>query len=295
MRSLRTLTTLAIAGSSVALAGCFDSDSSPVSGSSEVASDEEAIQVVLFEEESELADPDVRWFDDGEGGPALAPINTHAWRRELLSLDRTTEIVIENPDGEIPTASVTFTADATGLLHLWVCEEDDLLHLTKEFDDTGVRSLFFERTRERDRRHRGWKLVALSGVLIESDATTRSIRSVRVQAGDVDKTITNVTDLVRVNDLLTLPAGTEVIVTVDTGDATDSVFLHRRHARARTELTNNDDGTFSGRWITGERGGPRHVVVDVLSEGTLYDDVAPYDNVAWGIPLRIAGAVDSGE
>jgi hypothetical protein len=69
-------------------------------------------------------------------------------------------------------------------------------------------------------------------------------------------------------------------------------------ARMRAELTNNGDGTFSRTFPGAEFGGPRHLVVDVLSEGTLYDDTAAYDNVAWGIPFRVrgdgTGGTDSG-
>ena len=40
--------------------------------------------------------------------------------------------------------------------------------------------------------------------------------------------------------------------------------------------------------------GPAHFAVDVLSEGTLYDDEAPYDNVAWGIPFLVPRPGDGG-
>ncbi len=33
-------------------------------------------------------------------------------------------------------------------------------------------------------------------------------------------------------------------------------------------------------------------MIDVLSNGSLFDDAAPYDNVAWGIPYLIRGEDD---
>ncbi|HMB70649.1 MAG TPA: hypothetical protein VKU85_15145, partial [bacterium] len=276
MIRLRHLGPAGVLGASLALAGCLGSDDSPTSttasGGDDVTAQEEAIQVVILEEEADLTDTDVRYFDDGSGA-ALAPVATHAWRRQVLDRDRTIEITIDDPGDEPPTADVSVQVDVTGLLHLAVCDGDSLRRISKDFQDTGVRSLYFERVRVRDgSRHRGWKLQALSGMLIESPGTTRQIHSVRIQAGDVDETITNVTDLVRVGDLLTLPSGSEVMITVDTGDATDSVFLHRRHARHRSELVNNGDGTFSTRFqIAVDRRGFRHLAIDVLSEGTLYD------------------------
>jgi hypothetical protein len=283
------------------VSGCLNGDSSPA-GSSDPATDEEAIEYVMSSEMPEFAEVDVRYYDDGSDA-ASAPIATERWRRELLSLDRHAEILIDKPDGAPATASVTISGEAIGLLHLWAPGEDPEsppLEVTKDFDDSGSRSLFFEKIRDnRTAHHRGWKLTALSGVEIASDGATRNINSIRVQAGDVDETITGVSELVAVEELLALPAGSEVIVTVDTGDPEDSVFLHVRHLRRRVELDNNEDGTFTGMFHTGfgpndrpemspgNRYRPRHALIDVLSNGTLYDDVAPYDNVAWGIPYLI--------
>ena len=126
---------------------------------------------------------------------------------------------------------------------------------------------------------------------IASENTTRQINSVRFVSGSVDETITSVSELVLIEDLLTLPASdvpTQVDVTVDTGDASDIVVLHVRREH-RIHLTSNDDGTFSGSFMTAPRRGPRHIAVDVLSNGTLFDDLEAYDNVAWGIPFLVGG------
>ncbi|MBZ0270026.1 hypothetical protein K8I85_17885 [bacterium] len=294
MKHLRT-SHLALLVGMVALQGCFDS--SPNSSSEDVAVEEEAIQSVIFEDEGELTSTDIRYYQDEADGPAGAPINTVRWRRQLLDLDRSVSIEIHDPSGEIPTADVAIRAHATGLLHLLVNDGDTLRRVAKDFEDGGVRSLFFQRSRESanadDRRfHRGWKLVALSGVAIRSPGTTRAIHSVRLQAGDVDRTFQNMTDLVRVGDIAIIEPATLVRVTVDTGDATDHVFLHRRHMRSRIEFTNNGDGTFTATFETDAHQGPRHFAVDVLSDGTLYDDEAPYDNVVWGIPYRVIASSD---
>jgi hypothetical protein len=289
MHRPRALHLIVLSGVAVALPGCFQSDSSPASASDAASVEEAAIQSVISGEEGELTDPDVMYYDDGADGPAGAPIATQAWWRELLDMNKTVVIDMQRSDGDFASASVSVTAEATGLLHLVLGDADTRAELTKDFHDTGARSLYFERVRtELDHRpNRGWHLVALSGVSIASPGTTRTIHSVRLQAGDVDETITDVTPLVRVVDLLTLPAQTQVTVTVDTGDATDHVYLHRRLLRKRIELVNNGDGTFSGGFMTGNTARARHIAIDVLSDGTLYDDQAPYDNVAWGIPYHV--------
>ncbi len=287
MRNLRFLGLLSLIAAATLFAGCFDKDSSPTSESTSGSEEEQGIESVVFEELAELTDPDVRTFyGDGET-PPTSPINTHAWRRELLNLDKTIQITIEKPGGAPATADVVVTGHATGLLHLWACADSCLEHHTKDFEDTGVRSLYFQKVRPTVRPHRGWKLVAMSGVKIESEGTTRRINSVRLQSEGVDETFSTVEELVRLQDLLRLPAGSEVTVSVDTGDATDHVFLHVRRAHLRFELRNNGDGTFTGVYFTGVVPGPRHAVIDVLSDGTLMDDEDPYDNVAWGIPYII--------
>jgi len=282
----RTLNAAALLGATALLSGCFNSDSSPTAADGTASEDEQAIQVVMDQEMGEYTDIDVRSWDDGSSGASLAPIATERWRRELLTLDKTKEIIFTKPDDGPATADVTVTGDATGLLHLWYADGDSLMHVTKDFEDTAVRRMFFERSRRATPVHRGWQLVAMSGVEIASPGTTRQIRSVNVQLGDRDVSIDNVTDLVPVEQLLRLPGPALIVVTVDTGDATDSVWLHVRRER-RIEMNNNGDGTFTARFFTQEHRGPRHFVVDVLSHDTLFDDVAPYDCLAWGIPYFV--------
>lgn len=290
----RFLTAGTIFGAAALLQGCMNSDST--SGpDAELGTDEEGIQNVVLDEDADWADTDVRYFD-ADAGPAAAPVATHAWRRQLTDFERDLNIVIDAEAGEIPTATVSATGRAIGLLHLWACEEDDLAHYTKDWNDTAQRTMVLKKIRPTARPHRGWRLAETTGVLIQSEGTTRQIQSVRIQAGDVDVTVDNVTDLIAREDVTRIPAGTEATITVDTGDATDAVFVHVRKKGFRSELTSNDDGTFSGTYVTGERPGVRHLLVDVLSNGTLYDDTEAYDNLAWGIPYVLQTADgDDGE
>jgi len=291
MLRTRTLTVAVMFAATMSLHGCLSSDDS-TAGVDDASTEELAIESVALQEMGEYTDLDPRFYATDESDlPESAPISTVRWRRELVSFDKTIEITIHEPGDEPATADVTLTGESAGLLHLWAWENDDVLKITKDFADVGTRRLVLQKIRDRAHPHRGWKLVAMSGVEISSPRTTRQIRRVRVQAGRVDETFTNVTDLVRVGNLLHLPNESEVVVTVETADATDAVFLHIRHERRRVELENNGDGTFTGRYRIGAGRGPRHAVIDVLSHGTLYDDEAAYDNVAWGYTYLI-GDVD---
>ena len=289
----RFLATVLVATAAIAVSGCLNSNDSSSGGSS---LDEEGIQNVIFDEMGAYADPDVRWYDDESAGLARDAIDTQRWRREVLSFERNAVIEIERPEGEAPTAFVTVTGEAIGLLHLLTVSGDEAMRYTKDFDDTGTRSAMLQRVRT-DRpttRHHGWKLIAISGVEIASSEATRRIESVRIQTDGVDETITGVSELVQLADLLHLPTIAEVTVTVTTGDATDSVWLHYRHHGWRRPLESNGDGTFTGVFRTGERSGPRHIVVDVLSHGTLFDTEEAYDNAAWGIPLIVGNDIAPG-
>lgn len=290
----RSLATVLVATAAIALSGCLNANDSSSGGSS---LDEEGIQNVIFEEMGAYADPDVRWYDDEEGaGIARDAIDTYRWRREVLSFERNAVIEIERPEGEAPTAFVTVTGEAIGLLHLLTVSGDEAMRYTKDFDDIGTRSTMLQRVRTNrpTTRHHGWQLIAVSGVEIASTEATRRIESVRIRTDGVDETITGVSELVPLADLLHLPVNAEVTVTVTTGDATDSVWLHYRHRGWRRPLESNGDGTFTGVFLTGERSGPRHIVVDVLSHGTLFDTEEAYDNAAWGIPLIVGSDISPG-
>jgi hypothetical protein len=280
----------AFVGATALLSGCFNSDTGP---SSETAEDQAAIQAALIEDEdaTEYSSVDLFSYADPADGPSAAPIATVRWRREVQEVIRNSRIVVERTDTGA-TADVFVTGQVLGLLHLWADEGDAFALYDKDFANDGARHMVFVRERVSD-RHRGWRLAALSGVELPSPRTTRNINSVRVQAGDVDETITDVTQLVRVQDLIQLPADAAAEITVDTGDASDAVFLHFRRLH-RTEMTNNGDGTFSARMPVSGGRGPAHFVVDVLSDGTLYDDEAPYDNLAWGIPFLVPDPRDGG-
>jgi hypothetical protein len=293
MRRLRDLAGASLLAGTALMAGCLNDSSSDSAMTSEDAQDERALEETVELDIPEYASADIFVYGEDGTGAGRAAIEPLHWWRELENVDKTIQITINKPEGGPNTADVAITCDASGILHVLACADSTITPFRKEFKNTAVRSLYFERPgRPIVHPRRGWKLRALSGVLAESPGTTRQILSVRVQAGDVDETITNVTDLVRLGQILELPRGEEAIVTVDTGDATDVVYLHVRRHRMRFPLTNNGDGTFTGAYVTPEGRGVRHAVVDVLSHASLYDDVAPYDNVAWGIPYWIAGEDD---
>ena len=70
-------------------------------------------------------------------------------------------------------------------------------------------------------------------------------------------------------------------------DPTDVLVLYARWGRMRMRPT-AVPGQFEGRFLATRERGVRHLAVNALSHGTLYDDALPYDSKAWGIPFVVA-------
>ena len=262
------------------------------------------------EAKGDMSDPS--FSISGEVHPTIdTPIDPLFWFRLIRSHERRYVVEIDQPDSLTRVAHVTIIDRLHGTFN--VATKPDTIEGTvvrgewirKPLADTGVRKAVFVRHRIvrdggddanadsedaedgfRDGWSR-WRLTAVSGAEITSDDGTRAIQSVRLQVGDrVDETVTDPLELQRRGDLLRLPPSAPVHVTVTTGDPTDVVILYSRWGRMR--LRKMDDGTWRGRFLTPADGGLKHVAVNALSHGTLFDDVAPYDSKAWALPYVVA-------
>ena len=246
----------------------------------------------------------------GTGAVTDAEIQPAFWFRHIREHSRTFEVQFDHPDSDTTLARVRVTDRLLGSFNIVTLDTtgtgEILRHLiSKPLGDTGHRRAIFERhrihgdddaarTEDMEDGYRDgwsrWHLVALSGAEITSDNGTRTIESVRLQSGDVDVTITDPLELQRFpGGLVHLPPAVPVMITVKTGAPDDVAVLYARWGRMR--LHPQQDGSYVGRFLTPALGGLRHIAVNALSHGTLYDDVAPYDSKAWGIPF-VVGAPD---
>lgn len=256
----------------------------------------------------DMSDPS---FGVAPGLPTLdAPIDPAFWFRLIRSHERRYVVEIREPDPDTRVADVKIVDRLLGSFN--VATRPDTIDGTivrgtlvrKPLADTSIRKAVFVRHRivadDRDPAARDaeddedgfrdgwsrWRLAAVSGAEITSDEGTREIRSVRIQAGDrVDATVTDPLELTRRPDLLRLPPAVPVHVTVTTADARDLVVLYARWGRM--PLRRMDDGTWQGRFLTPLDGGLRHIAVNALSHGTVFDDEAPYDSKAWALPFVV--------
>jgi hypothetical protein len=300
MRS-KNLITLAIAFGLVAfgLAGCGDESGTGIDTGATAESDEAAIGMIISEDldnfgfgtemdESAVAVGNI----DGKVSLEGAPIESFFFARLARVVHRSADVQIEQPAGEPPVATVTVTHQLEGIFRLFYDDVGSIYlpgSIDKPLSDTATRRAVFVK-RGGHERHRGWKLVEISGTELISNPSTKVIQSVEISSASVNMVITDPLELWPLPEVPTFLPGEEVTLTVTTGDETDFVFLH--WPGGKDDFTPLGGGVFEGTWTTGPQEGRRRVAIDVIDEDTLFDDEAPYDSAAWGFPYRIAEYVD---
>jgi hypothetical protein len=168
--------------------------------------------------------------------------------------------------------------------------------LIKPFTEVATRKLLFQKRGPDRMFRRGWVLAGLSGIELVSVPNTAKIDSVKIENGSNTKTITDILQIVMRPRTPGFSGGDSVQITVFTGDATDSVYLHAHHRflashqHIRRRMTNNGDGSFSGFWIVPNSLSPGrwHFGVDVLKGNVLASNVTDdYDSRQWGVVYRV--------
>ena len=275
---------------------------------------------VVEDGEFEVADLFSTASATGDVSP-LAAISPLRWRRHITHVERSFEFAFSDSDstGQPQTAIVTIhklltgsfdilgvaamdttTGDSTG----GGTHGDTLKVVHKPLEDHWVRRVLLKHlnmtTRrgtdgggddqgenEGDDRNMRWKVAGTSGVEVTSKDATTNIQSLRIQTTSLDTTITDPLVFFRLRRLISVGAMEPVTLTVTTGRNDDSVFLLFREGHLK--FKNNGDGTYSGTWRAPWFAGIKHVGVNALSHGTLYDDAAAYDSKAWIVPYVVKG------
>jgi hypothetical protein len=307
MRSTRSkgLALLLITG---LLAGCGKSSdvTSPTGGTPGASNDQALVTSVMAAApqaiDDGLSDASLETTLGGQPG-ALAAIQPFTYWRTITRSDRTFEFVFSDPDtvGRPTTAMVTIRRRLSGQFNILAGDPPivgmlpdtmrNVIH--KPLLDHWVRRVLLKRMRMMgDNGEPLWRIAAVSGVQVTSrhaatgmDATTH-IGSLRVQSVGVDTVLTDPLAFERLRKVLRFQPQSMVTLTVKTDRVDDVVVLH--HADRRFRFHNNGDMTYTGVWTTGLfMRGLRHVGVNALSHGTLFDDQAPYDSQSWIFPYSL--------
>ena len=239
------------------------------------AADDASISELIIEEEGEVED--YREEDDlEEPFEEVYPIR---FGRQITARTVTKEIIYEDENH----ATVTVNATLQGIFHILT---EDSVHIEKPFTDYAYRTYDMERVGDLADKHRGWHIMAASGTEFWTENNTTEIVQIHVVAGDVDSVITTVSEKIPREQILTLPAETEVTLTVTTLLPDDALFLHKR-GHLRRPLDVNGDNTYTITFDTPSQEGIAHLTVDAMSHGTLFDDEEPYDANAWGFVFKV--------
>jgi hypothetical protein len=248
---------------------------------------------------------------DLTGSDVLSPANTtfskasvdtvKMWWRQLLRRGRVIGWGVRQPADSAnphPYLLVTLTDTLEGQLHILGKNVGDTTtaHLIKPFTEVATRKLLFQKRGPDRMFRRGWVLAGLSGIELASVPNTAQIDSVKIENGTDTKVITDILQIVMRPHSPGFSGGDSVQITVYTGDATDSVYLHahhrflasHRHIRRRT--INNGDGSFSAHWIVPNNlaAGRWHFGVDVLKGNVLASNITDdYDSRQWGVVYRV--------
>jgi hypothetical protein len=285
------------------LTGCSKT-SAPVTPSAAGAANPQADVASVMASNPTLIDEDVSEPGDQTGiAPTAAEISgitgvasaikpVTFWRT-IRSVQRTFEFAFSDTDstGQPTRAVVTIHKLFTGSFNILVADttsegpigSDHVIH--KPLADRWVRRILLRRVRLASEGVPVWRIVATSGVRITSKDATTAIQSLRIQSAGLDTTITEPLAFFRLRAILKLDLGSDVTVTATTSRSDDVVLLYTLGMRRRFHA--NGDGTYTITFRAPDLAGVRHLGVNALSHGTLFDDTAPYDSQSWIEPYIV--------
>jgi hypothetical protein len=294
--------------------GC---DKSPNAPTNELpAQDQAAIRQVIETDEifsnrgiDDEGDQNVEYSTDGGFGKVATPIDTKRWgRRGYLKFEK---VDIESTSDTTATATVYLSFNGYFVI---VARDTSKPHQVgaiykKDMQNTLVHKVKLLKVRNTGIDRFDWRIVQVSGGVMSSPNPTITISNFTIEFPDgsklsIDDPLAHFWN--RHEGLPTVaPRDTVKLYVTLTNTNTyppepgETVLLrhgmnHQSHRSRR--LFHDDgqypdavagDGIYSGYWIGGKRSGLHHGAVDVIDNGTIYDDSAPYDAVLWSLPYKV--------
>lgn len=252
-------------------------------------------------EDGQFESAEMTQVDGAEPG-RFAAINPLHFFRRIESVERRFEFAFADTDstGRPTTAIVTVHKLLRGTFNIatgprvesTVRDTSRLLIVSKRLTDHWVRRLLLKRVPPpptdlltADRLRPRWRIAASSGVEITSRPATTRILSLAIRTATQDTVIEDPLAFFRLRRILKLNPGEDVKLVATTERNDDVVVLVRAGLRAR--FRNNGDNTYTLVWHAPLHAGLHHVGVNALSNGTLFDDQAPYDSKSWVVPCVV--------
>jgi hypothetical protein len=258
--------------------------------------------------------------DDGEQSPdydngvskVAEQINTIKFGRRAPYKLESIDVVFDSDT----TATATITHSLNGKFLIFAKDTTNSNAVgtlySKDMQNTILRKAKLRKVRDTGNDRRDWRVVAVSGAVASSPTTTITISELTYQ--NSDGTTLTITDplayfMSRDSGLPEFTRNDSVKIFVKLTNTNEfppppgeTALLrygmdHQSH-RARKPLNDEGiypdavagDGTYSGVYrVHGPRWAHRlhHAGVDIIDNGTIYDDVAPYNAVAWSLPYLV--------
>ena len=308
---IRWCAPLLLALTTALMSGCGKSNPVAVAGGGTgSAVDQSRISETLAQtspvfEDGLMESPDPAALSSSSPSGADALIHPlHYWRR-ISDVRRTFEFAFSDTDstGRPTRAVVTIRKYLAGTFNVAFDATpgdstpfDSVGTVHKPLHDLWERLVLLRRVHFPTATDDEWKVAAVSGARVSSYdpasstaghlafGSTQIVR-LRIQSASGD---TVINDPLRFFLLRRIPAfgpNEDVTLTATTMTHTDVVVLLRGGMRRR--FHNNGDNTYTIFWKTSAEDGIHHIGVNALSNGTLFDDRAPYDSQAWLFPYRV--------
>ncbi len=309
------------------VAGCDKSDGLDDQAPLGVTNEEQAMEFYVLNdefvtnEEETFADKSIETFDYGTFGKVDAAVTPFRWGRIISSVTRNVSSTIQPGD----TISISLVEKTIiGTLKIRALNENmDTVTIDKPFTDKSTRKVIFKRVnRDTQKFWRNWIPVAtslLNGGTIPPD---NSVRITKLEFFNPNGEKIEVTEpnnyylrykWLRMftggqKDVPELVAGQElkIVVTIESTSPEEDLvalrygFGNGQKKRVRLTMTSSPTdppvGGIYTRVYEIARTSPKFVHfhrgffnmgVDVMTKGTLYDDVAPYAANWWGVPYRV--------
>jgi len=225
------------------------------------------------------------------GALPMSAVRPFTWWQNVTAEQRTWTYAFSDTDstGTPNTCVATLQKHMTGLFVIVPVNpadttQADTSRIRKPLVKTLTRKVLLRRMLLGAQRQ--WKVVQITGAFVTTPGATTHIVSVRLQSkSGVDTTITDPLQWHALRHITRFATSDTVTVTVRTDRVDDVVYIHRWDWRHR--LRNNGDGTYSFSWATSAWDGWRHMALQAMSHGSLFDDTLPYDSQAWHLPFRV--------
>ncbi|MFO8061390.1 MAG: hypothetical protein R6U31_00515 [bacterium] len=207
--------------------------------------------------------------------PVKSPINALSWYRAQRDTMRRSMII----DIENDSAFVTVKNIIPGYLNInYVNDSLDTVMLQKAYDDTIVR--YAHCIKDTVKNHfGGWRMESVSSGIVQGDSLV-AIDSVKLSADSyIDTIIDNPAAAFKLDNMITLPPGIEIEVTVYSA-STEQYFVH--HDKRRGEAVN---GAISFKLSYFE--GYNSITPDIVTGSSINTDDSDYISEMWILPLYI--------